>query len=134
MDSCVYLDYFCSRQNKAGKDLSEPAKRFFAKVLSKKHQVIISDWVIDELDYTNIFKEDSILICSLKKNKQILSCGYSEEEVTLAKQISVKYYKDVLHVLLAEKMQADVIITRNTPHFYPISKKIKVLIPEHFVC
>ena len=70
------------------------------------------------------------MLFELAKKKVILQ-GYDETDKEKAKELSQDHPDDALHVVLAEKSKADIIVTGNTTHFNTIGTRIPIKKPKN---
>lgn len=108
VDTNVYLDYFLDRKK------SDPAFRLFTDVISCKHKIIISEQVLYELN-KQIDYSESLLLFQILEPKTII-VNADKSDFKKAKKIDT-HFSDALHIVLARKAGADVIITRNLNDF-----------------
>lgn len=125
MDTNVYIDALEDRRSKRGRDLGTPAMSLFSQVQAGKAEIIVSDWVLEEL-YANTDTEAAKELLSRLK-PQIIRCGYTEEQKKEAKAQS-NHWQDYLHGMIAEEEDADCIVTRNRKHLKTLSA-LKVKLP-----
>ncbi len=129
IDTNVILDMINNRENLFGESLGKPAGRIFADAVKCRHYLIISDWCLREL-YKHIEPASARMFFKIIKPK-VISREYSEEDKKKAIELSREYPDDALHVILAEKSKADIIVTSNTEHFNQISTHIPIKKPKH---
>jgi predicted nucleic acid-binding protein len=65
--------------------------------------------------------------------KKRIHLDHDESDEDKARKLKEDNFDDALHVILAEKAQADVIITRNIEDFKEISTNIPVRRPEQLL-
>ena len=65
--------------------------------------------------------------------KKTITIEHTEEDEEKARALKEDNFDDALHVILAEKSNADFIVTRNTKDFNKIQTKISIKIPEHLI-
>lgn len=114
VDSNVYLDFLLDRKNKQLKDLSEKAYILFRRSGSCEFKIILSDHVLRELDKHMNLSETTSFFKLLEKKIIKVKMKKSDEEK--AKSLKT-HYEDALHIVLAKKAKADVIVTRNKVDF-----------------
>jgi predicted nucleic acid-binding protein len=108
IDTNVYLDYFLNRRN------SGPAFRIFRRTINCHFQIILSDQVILEL--TNIIEYSQVKFLFEMLKHKLVFVKSETSDMLKAKQLNT-HYSDALHIILAEKSCADVIITNNIKDF-----------------
>ena len=128
IDTNIIIDAVNGRHNKFGKNIGNPASDLFFNAFSCKHQLIISTWTLEELNWRGV--SDTRLFFEFVKNKTINSYYVREEKEEKAIKRSKEHADDALHVILAEKENADYIVTRNTDHFNEIGTHIPIKKPE----
>ena len=129
----LYLDtniiiYAGEDNNIYGKDLSGSSSKLLFDVITCKHKVIISDWLLKELSGLKKVEQCSMILKMLKPKTRIIT--YSEEDIKKAKEMNPKNFGDELHGILAIRARADYIVTRNIKDFVHLRHKIKVVKPE----
>jgi len=129
IDTNVIIDMIEDRTNEFGDHLGEHAAKVFTEAISCKYELIFSDWLFIELN-KYIVPESSRMLFELGK-KKIVFQKVSDEDKQQAKQRSQEHPDDALHVVLAEKANADIIVTSNTGHFNKIRTKIPIKKPKN---
>lgn len=114
LDTNIYLDYLLERTNLNEKDLSEYSYNIFKRSISCEFKIIISDLVLEELR-KNIDPEKASFLFKLINNK-LIKVKTIETDILESNKLST-YYPDSLHIILAKKANADLIITRNLKDF-----------------
>jgi predicted nucleic acid-binding protein len=112
----------------SNKNMAEPASRLFFEALSCKHTLLISTWTVKEL--LKKLHPDKIKASFEILKKKIEICKYSSEEEAQARKRSETNFPDALHIVIAETVKADYIITRNIDDFLQIGTKIPIRKPE----
>jgi predicted nucleic acid-binding protein len=127
-DTCVYIDLFEGRKDKF-RDLGEFALSVFRQVRDKKYKLIISDWLLHELekqDHHNNFKN---LIKSFE-TENLIKVELSSEDKREARKLSKTNLPDAKHVVLAKKANAIYLVTRNVQDFAEFREVIEIILPE----
>ena len=114
VDTCVFMDAILDRDSRSSRDLGTPAKSLFSQSAACQFRIIVSEWTLKEL-YKNIHEEEAKELFS-KISHKIDYCEFSEKDVEQAKEIS-DHWQDVLHGIIAEREDADSIVTRNLEDF-----------------
>ncbi len=117
------------RKNILGKDLSKYAEKVFTDAISCKYHLIFSDWMFIELGKHSLPGSTEMLMKLCKQ--KIINLGVTNEDKEKAKKLSEEHPDDALHVVLAEKAGADVIVTSNTQHFNTIQTNIPITKPRN---
>ena len=124
VDSNVYLDFLLDRKNKQHKDLSEHAYVLFKRASSCEFKIVLSDHVLREVDKHMNLSETTSFFKLLEK--KIIRVEIKKSDIVKAKSLKT-HYEDALHVVLAKKVEADVIVTRNKVDFRNL---FKTYLPE----
>lgn len=128
VDTNIFIDAVGDRKNIFGKDIASPAARMFFDILSCKYYLALSTWTLNQI-YRNMTVEEVSMLFNMIK-KKIIKVAYDEEDQKKAEEKSKENYEDALHIVLAEKIKADIIVTRNVDHFIKIGTNIPVKRPE----
>ncbi|HLC56620.1 MAG TPA: hypothetical protein VJJ23_05265 [Candidatus Nanoarchaeia archaeon] len=128
IDTNIFIDFVKDRTNIYGKDISTPATKLFFNTFSCKYHIIISTWTLNQI-YKEVKTEDIAMLFNML-NKKIIIENYDEKDKLEANQRSTDNFEDALHIILAEKTKADIIVTRNISHFIKIGTKIPIKRPE----
>jgi predicted nucleic acid-binding protein len=113
VDTNVYMDFFLERSK------SRHAERLFRHTLYCKHQIIISNHILVELTKNMDYQESKMLFEMLKH--KLIPVTLEEKDIVEAKTLST-HYEDALHIVLAKKAGAELIITNNIKDFESIFK------------
>ena len=134
LDACIYLDYLMDRKDKM-RPLGEFAFQLLKRTFECEFEIIISDWVVKEIDKQI---DDNILflemINKLKNLKKLIKVSKSKAVEKKAKILAEKYkthLADALHIILAEKAEAEYLVTRNVKDFPSRYRKLKIVFPEN---
>lgn len=127
VDTNIFLDALLDRNNKWGGDLGTPAMSVFSQAKHGRFKIVLSDWTLQELG-KHIDKEKVKELLSKIGEDQIIRCSYTEEQKQKAKESS-NHWQDYLHGLIAEKEDADCIVTRNVKDFRTLSG-VKAKLPR----
>jgi len=128
VDTCVYLDLFEGRKDRL-RDLGEFALQLFRRVEEGEFTLIVSDLVMEELAYHVSKERIDEFFDDLYEN--IINIFTSKDERIQARNWSKRHYKDALHAALAQKAQADCLVTRNMKDFLLFPLSIKLVFPEN---
>jgi len=133
LDTNIYIDYFDGRVDNL-RPLGEFAFNLLKRVLECEFQIIISSLVLDELEY-NTYKENMLsLIKDLKDKNKLLIIDVNEEDIKNANKVKKERktsYNDTLHAVLANRIKADFLVTRNLKDFEELLDLVKVVLPEN---
>lgn len=130
IDTNVIVDAVEDRCNIFGKNIGTSASNLFLKSLSGKYQLIISTWTLTELKCSMKVENSSFFDMFKKCIKYV---NYTEEEKERAEERSKDNNDDALHIIIAERENADYIITMNRTHFLQIGTKIPIRKPQELL-
>lgn len=128
IDTNVIIDAIKNRENIYEENIGDSAAELFAEAIACKYQLIFSDWLLEELR-KHVIPSDIIMLFKMTK-KKIISISYDEEDKNKALERSSEHPDDALHIVLAEKANADIIITSNFDHFRTIKTTIPIKKPK----
>src|SRR3989339_1207553 len=118
LDTNIYLDY-CEKRSDGIRPLNEFAFAVFRRTLECEFEIVISDWVINELGKSTEEEALKIIAASLKAKKKLdyVESSYEERE----KAQKYKNWKDALHAIIAKRAKCKFIVTRNIVDFLQFS-------------
>ncbi len=121
-DANIYLNFFFEETK--GKWLSpyEEAVNFFNRVFQGDFKLGYSDFVVYEVKKRLKEKLKSTVImddflAEFEKKKLLVKAKQTGDDLKKAKEISPEHYQDTLHVLLAVKISAGALVTRDVTGF-----------------
>ena len=114
VDANVYLDYLQERKNREGRDLGELAAELFTRAVGCEFEIVLSDHVLDEM-YKHASVESARMLWEFLLPKVIM-VWQSGEDKEYAKSLPT-HFDDALHITLARRTGAKLIVTRNKTHF-----------------
>jgi len=133
LDSNIYIDYFDGRVDNL-RPLGEFAFNLLKRALGCEFRIIISSLVLDELEY-NTYKENILsLIKDFEDKDKLLVMEVNEEDIKNSNRVKKERrtsYNDTLHAILANRIKADFLVTRNLKDFEELQDLIKVVLPEN---
>jgi len=129
IDTNIFLDIIKGRKSLSGRDLAKPATKLFFRSVSCEFHLALSTWTLEQM-YNNLSIDEVKMTLELLKKKLII-VKYDDNDKQAAAQRSKDHFEDAVHIVLAEKQKADMIITRNIDHFLEIGTTIPVKRPEH---
>jgi predicted nucleic acid-binding protein len=129
IDTNIFLDIIKGRKSLSGRDLARPATKLFYRTISCEFNLALSTWTLEQI-YHNLGVEEVTMTLELLKKKLVI-VKYDETDKQAAAQRSKGHFEDAVHIVLAEKQKADMIITRNVDHFRAIGTTIPIKRPEH---
>lgn len=127
-DTNIYLDYLGDRCNLFGKNIGDRAFSIFNRTLSCEFDIAISSWNIVELKNKADISRLNALLSFLKR--KIIKVEHTEEDIKKAKELS-EHFQDALHVILAQKAGASVLVTSNLKDFLPYRNLIEIKLPHN---
>lgn len=129
LDTNIFLDVAQNRINRQGKDIAAPAAKLFLNALACKYYIAVSTWALKQI-YDKVKVEDIAMLFNMIR-KKIIPVKYENSDIQNAKEISEDNLDDALHIVLAEKIKANFLITRNINDFLKIGSKIPIRRPEN---
>jgi len=127
VDTNVFIDYFAKRKDRF-RDLGLMAYEFFRRMIKEENKIIFSDLLLKEVEFGA--KEEEIESIIIWIGDNIIRVKTTSEDKLLAEKMSKKLrlpYSDCLHSVLARKVNADYLITRNVKDFPDL---VPVVLPE----
>jgi predicted nucleic acid-binding protein len=114
VDTNVYLDYFLERIR------SKEALNLFMDAIRCKYEVVLSEQVLFELDRLVDYKETVMFFQILKP--KLINVKADEDDFSEARKINT-HFADALHIVLARKAGAELVVTRNLKDFSSFKAK-----------
>ncbi len=114
VDTNVYLDYLLERENKSGQSLDDIAFEVLRRARSCEFEIVLSDHVLNEL-YRQVDVEQAEMLWGMLK-KKIVPVQTEQQDIDLARTLPT-HVADALHIVLARKMGAEIVVTRNVADF-----------------
>ncbi len=115
----------------SNKNMAEPASRLFFEAISCKHTLIISTWTLNEFYRKKSYQELEMTLKLCQKKTTIIE--HNQTDINAAKIKSPNNWQDALHIILAEKSNAEIIVTRNVSDFIQIGTSIPIKKPEQLL-
>ena len=124
VDTNPYIDVFEDRKNHL-LDLGELSFQMFRRIRENKYELVVSDWLEKELENNEHLDEYEDFIKELGGEGVKI---YKTETDIKDKEEANKYQNkaDALHAILARKMNADILITRNDKDFIEVQDIIEI--------
>jgi len=119
VDTNIYLDFLLERKNLEERDLSEYSYNVFERTISCEFTIVVSDKILSELR-KHLDPGKASALFKLIKGK-IIKIIATDEDIEKAKNINT-HFEDAIHVVLALKAEADLIVTRNKKDFKGLFK------------
>lgn len=127
-DTNIYLDYLHDRSNLFGRNMGDRAFKVFNRALGCEFEIALSTWNLAELK-RKISPEDlKMLLIFL--NRKLTTVEHTEEDIKKAKQLS-EHFQDALHVILAQKAGASILVTSNISDFLQYRHLIEIKLPQN---
>lgn len=127
VDTNIYIDCFTNRNG-----LGENAGNIFIYFQQGRYKLVVSDWVLFELNkYIDEKDKMKEFFQSMKENTVRIT--YSEDDIKEAKELSPSNWQDALHAILAKKANAKYLITRNKRDFIEFDHLVKPKFPGEFI-
>ena len=111
VDTNVYLDYFLNREK------SKYAFKIFKRTMNCHYHIILSDHVSSELTNNLDYSKMQFLFKILKHKIILIKLENKDEEKA---KLLPTHYADALHIVLAQKGDAELIVTNNIKDFQSI--------------
>ncbi|MEW6294724.1 MAG: hypothetical protein AB1467_00310 [Candidatus Diapherotrites archaeon] len=129
VDTNIYLDYFEERKN-GFRPLSEFAFQVFKRTLECEFEIVISDWVIEEI-FRQKFPEIKfdLLVKELLCKRKIIKVRKTEQDLINARKH--ENFSDALHAIIANKANCKKIVTRNLEDFLGVRHLVETVFPEN---
>lgn len=128
VDTNVYMDLFENRRSGL-RELGLLAGQVFDDILKKRFRLVTSDWVLAELDKHG-HKNKYLELMTVLGNSNIVCVSTTSQDKDDARKLSASNYPDALHVILAKKVNAKILVTQNIEDFVEFQKLIEVISPE----
>lgn len=133
IDTNVFMDYFDNIT-----DYLRPLGEFVFRLLQKsaecKFNIIISSLILEELFYNSYENKIKELLPGFNAKGKIIQAEITKTDVELARKICNErktHFNDTLHAIIAQRMNAKYLVTRNVKDFINIPDIIKVVLPEY---
>lgn len=128
VDTNVWLDHLENRSDRI-RPLGEFAFSLFKRALECEHELVISDFALEELSrFTSIDSVQQIFWLFKKSKKLVVVKALSEDKVMARHRSN---FPDALHAIIARREQCDYIVTRNIEDFIPFFDLIQPILPEN---
>ncbi len=133
IDTNVYIDYFEDRRDKF-RPLGEFAYQIFQRTLSCEFSIVFSGLLLKEILNHTKEQQLSALLHELKEKNKILETKATFEDKVKTRQIVKEKrtsFNDTLHAVIAQRMDAEFLVTRNIQDFLELQEMVKILLPEY---
>ena len=132
IDTNVYLDLIENRTDRF-RPLGEIAGQLIQRALDCEFTIIISSVVVDEIKYNGYYKDFLVLFNDLKDKNKIIYTEETYKDRVYAdelKNLRRTPFKDTCHTVIAARMKAEVLITRNLKDFQNFLDIIEIISPD----
>jgi predicted nucleic acid-binding protein len=127
VDTNIFIDFIKENSSKRRAVL---AYEFFRKGWNCAFELIVSDWTRSELK-RHVSEEDlTLLFNEFKSRNKLHFVFHSKEETEIAKNSNF-HWQDELHLMLAKKSGADLIVTRDRDFISYASQTFDIKLPEN---
>ena len=133
IDANIYIDHFDGRIDKL-RPLGEFAFNLLRRTLDCEFKIIFSSLVLDELVYNSYEEKIKELINDFKEKDKIINVDCSEEDKKKAGDICKEKktdFNDTVHAVIAKRMKADYLVTRNVQDFIELQDLVEIVYPEN---
>lgn len=133
VDTCVWISLFKGEKSRYI-DNDQVALNIFNRALDREFKIIVSDWLLFELKKATPKEHMHLLHALLNKlhtHKAVVHVIKDAASIQVAKQ-SPTHWQDALHVVLAKKAKADVLLTWNIKDFYSLRTLLEIKLPYEF--
>ena len=127
VDTNVFIDFIKEDSSKSKAIL---AYEFFSKGWNCGFELIVSDWTRTEITRYVNEQELSLLLDQFKSRNKLHFITHTKEETDEAKGNS-KHWQDKLHLMLAKKSGADMIVTRDRDFISYAGQTFDTRLPEN---
>ncbi len=129
LNTCVYLDCWQDRKDKL-RPLGEFAFQLIRRAIQCEFEVVVSNWVVEELEGQLPTKEVAEMLYPLYDSGKAIKIKRAKEDGGKARALSANW-TDALHVVLAKKAGTECIITRNLSDFAEFQNLLPAYAPEY---
>jgi len=133
LDTNIYMDHFDGRVDKL-RPLGQFAFEIVRRTLNCEFKIVMSSLIIDELVFNNYKEKITDLIKDLKEKDKIIKIVVNEEHKKETREISRTRktdFNDTLHAVIANRLKAEYLVTRNVKDFVNLQDLIKIVYPEN---
>ena len=130
VDTCIYMDLFKTGRANKWIDFYEVAYYFFKKLENGDYNLMISDWLIEQLRRNSVLDQAEELFKRFSNDKKLIQ--KNKTAAILSEAENYLHWEDAVHALIAITNKADCFITRNFPDYEEFCMKIRLERPEAF--
>ncbi len=133
LDTNIYMDYLENRTDRL-RPIGEFAFNLIRKSINCEYKIIISSLVILELKFNGYNQKIQELIHGLKMFNKLVYIQEAEEDDKKARQIRREMQtplNDMKHAVIAHRMKAKFLVTRNIKDFERLHWLVSVIYPEN---
>ena len=131
LDACVWIDYYSDRKD-CSKDLGEIAFHLLSRLLASGSRIIVSDFLLMELE--KVCSLDEIRGLTIHFEKMIEKVCVSEEQINFARCIAENRgipKGDAVHAIIARDCGA--ILVSRDKHFQFLTDICTIVKPEELI-
>lgn len=133
IDTNCYIDHFEGRVDKL-RPLGEFAYNLIRKSIECEYKIIISNLVIDELEFNGYGDKIQELIRDLKALQKVITIEVTAEDE--AKTLKIRKerntaFNDTKHAVVANRAKAKFLVTRNTKDYEELQDLVELKYPEN---
>lgn len=126
VDTNIFVYAVEDSKNKYGQDISFSSSKLFEEAISCKHTIVLSSWTL--LDLSSIQRLEKLEMLFQLLQRKIIRVSHSDKDIFHSKKKKRSHFEDEMHILLAERTNAEYIVTRNVKDF--MHSKIPAIRPE----
>ena len=133
IDTACYIDHFEGRIDNL-RPLGEFAYNLIRKSIECEYKIIISNLVIDELEFNDYGKKIQELISDLKEADKLIFVEETSKDEEKARKIKNKRntaLNDTKHAVIANRAKAVFLVTRNMKDFEELQDLVTLKYPEN---
>ena len=127
-DTNIFLDYLEQRSDNI-RPLYEFAYLFFSKGWNCHFNIVVSDWLMEELKRHQTDEKIEEVLGEFKKKNKVIFVKREKSDMDKARSMGDNW-DDALHAVLAKKADADFLVTRNLRHYVGCETLVRVVLPE----
>ncbi|MBI2129603.1 PIN domain-containing protein [Candidatus Woesearchaeota archaeon] len=133
LDTNIYIDHFESRIDRL-RPLGEFAYNLLRKSMECEYRIIISNLVIDELEFAGFKEKIRELIQDLMALDKVIAVEVTAEDEEKTRKIRKERnttFNDTKHAVIANRVNVKFFVTRNMEDFVELQDLVKLKYPEN---
>lgn len=126
------MDHFDGRVDRL-RPLGEFAFNLLRRSIECEFEIIISPLVLKELIYNSCEQSLRDLLPSFDAKGKIIRAEINDDDMQKTRVLCQErktHFNDTLHAVIANKMNATFLVTRNIKDFYELQELVQVRLPE----